>query len=124
MSIITTQQYKMLTILSRCDTASRQDLQAETSIPNGTYDIHMGDLKEREFVTIQPMGRYPSRISITMAGQRALDDHNRHWNMFHSPDRAAPSRINIFAQPVYVPSKNLYFRNKGNAHIASKGACA
>jgi len=121
-TIITTNQSKMLTILSRCDTASRKDLQAETSIPNGTYDDHMADLKERELVTIQPMGRYPSRISITMAGQRALDDHNRHWTMYNSPDRAAPSRINLMTQPVYAPSKSAYYRNDGSLTLKEASA--
>jgi DNA-binding MarR family transcriptional regulator len=121
MSIISTQQFRILGLLAERIEMSRIDLQEKTGIATGTYDLHMSDLRDRELVHTQAKGRLPSTVSITMAGQRALAAHIRYNSTVYSEERVKPAGINLMTQDKYVPSKKMYFRNDGHGQMRSRG---
>lgn len=124
--IINKQQAAILQVLDNTVDAKHADLTEKTGIPYETYRVSMGDLRDRDMVHATKAGsRHVMRLSITMAGTRALRDYIDHQlKMQINPGMAQPSRINLFELPVYAVPKQAYCRNDGNRHIRSLGAFA
>lgn len=81
----------------------------------------MADLRERELVDVvrKGAGRLPMLIGISRTGSRALAAHKRR-QAAPARDVVAPPTYNTAGQP-YVPPRQVYYRNEGNRHIASRG---
>lgn len=82
------------------------------------------DLRMREFATAERFGHHKTiQLSITAHGTIALNAYRKKWEILKNQP-VAPTRINLMAQPVWVPPSTGYCRNDGNGHIPSLGATA
>lgn len=124
--IINQTQADILAILEVTVDAKHDDITGKLCTSRRAYDVAMTDLRERGLVFGTKEGsKNVLRLSITMAGIRALHDHIKHQEQLKiNPTAAMPARINLFKLPVYKPSANVYCRNNGNRHIRSLGAFA
>ena len=124
--IINQTQADILAILEVTVDAKHDDITGKLCTSRRAYDAAMNDLRERDLVFGTKAGsKHILRLSITMAGIRALHDHIAHKQMMATrPTTAQPSRINLFKLPVYTPTQQTFCRNDGNRHIPSLGAFA
>lgn len=124
--IINKHQVAILQVLEGTVDAKHSDITEKTGISVKTYQPAMADLRERDLVRGTKVGsKHIVRLSITMAGIRALHDHIEHQHQLaNSLSKVPPQRINLFSLPVYVPKKQTFCRNDGNRHIRSLGAFA
>ena len=116
-------QLTILQTLATKGPQARQPLMQAASIGHNTMAKVFESLEYRGLVTEgeRVKGQRTCPLEITMAGRRALADLER-GEYVDTHKVPAPTR-NMF-QGVYRPAANVYYRNNGNAHIASRGvAC-
>ena len=122
--IINQPQADILALLEVTVDARHDDITGKLCTSRRAYDVAMTDLRERGLVFGTKSGsKHVLRLSITMAGIRALHDHIKHQEQLKiNPSMAQPSRINLFKLPVYQPRAQVYCRNDGHRSVRSLGA--
>lgn len=83
----------------------------------------MSGLTDQELVTeASPYSpKIPATWSISMAGKRALCDYARKLEWAANRALAAPPPTRDTLGTFYNPPSNVYYRNAGHGHIASRG---
>ena len=110
-------QAQILALLKECQPLTIAQLQAITGGAKVAVSNAQFDLRLRLFVTAEKTGQHRTiQLEITGAGEIALDAYRKKCDVI-ARQTVTPTRINLMAQPVWVPPAPGYCRNSGNGNI-------
>lgn len=114
-------QARILSLLKERQPLTITQLQALTGESKTLVSIEQRELRERLFAVAEKTGQHKTiQVTITAHGEIALNAYRKKCEIL-AKKPVESTRINLMAQPVWVPPAHGYCRNGGHGHIPSLG---